>query len=82
MRPRDIKDNPIPLPAPPNPSPCRPNARAFPDQGICAGLTKREYFAVHLMAGLEGGTEATRAKAAVKAADALIAALNQQPEQP
>lgn len=46
---------------------------AFPSETIANGLSKREYFAIHIMAGFSTGT-----KAAVHLADELIKALNEQ----
>lgn len=60
-----------------------PHADAFTgDQG--GGLTKREYFACHILSGtrLDVGDRIDRERAvtaAVEAADALIAALNATP---
>ena len=61
-----------------------PNDDAYPtsvqDDGVWGGLTKREYFAIHLMAALAVNSVSAwehDAKASVVAADALIAALNE-----
>lgn len=63
-----------------------PNEAAFPtlhpDGTEYGGLTKREYFALHLMAALTVNSEnswAPDAKCAVLGADALIAALTGEP---
>ena len=48
-----------------------------------SGLTKREYFALHLRAGMMASGDwspASGAETAVAAADALIAALERKPE--
>ena len=63
------------------------NRQAFPVMWEYAdsetGLTKREYFALHLRAGMMASGDwspASGAETAVKAADALIAALERKPE--
>lgn len=50
--------------------------------GVCAGLTKREYFAAMAMQGIlarSSDTNENIATVSVNAADALITALNKQP---
>lgn len=67
--------------------PCEPNHAAFPlaveDTVRVLGLTKREYFSLHLMQGLlaSGGSGETEepmkvAEYAVECAEALIRVLN------
>lgn len=61
---------------------CKPDGDVFPRGDYGPGISKREYFALHLMAAVVSnqGTFIDAAEASVKAADHLIAALNKETE--
>jgi hypothetical protein len=63
--------------------PAFPNEYEHPDTSP-NGLTKREYFAAHALAGIGGrsGNAAERCKYALDMADAMIAALSDLPKLP